>query len=80
MSKLSFKKLVKKQIEETALKYLKHHIKSKGKEIQYPHLKMQNYLLADSELTLQQKKGAFKIRTIMTEVKCNRTNKFSDLN
>ena len=77
---MSFKNLVKKHIEETALNYLKLHIKSKGKELQYTEIKMKNYLLADSELTLQQKKEASKIRTRMTEVKCNRKNKYSNLN
>ena len=80
MSKMSFKHLVKKHIEETSLKYLKLHIKSKGKELQYTEMKMKNYLLADSELTLQQKKEAFQIRTRMTEVKWNRKNKYTNLN
>ena len=31
MSKNSFKKIVKKHVEETGLKFLKGHIKSKGK-------------------------------------------------
>ena len=57
---MSFKTFVKKHVEETAFKYLTLCIKSKGKELQYTELKMKNYLLADSELTLQQKKKHFK--------------------
>ena len=45
MPKSSFKKLVKEQCKAAALKYLKCQIKSKGKEITYEDLEMQNYLI-----------------------------------
>ena len=62
MPKSSFKKLVKEQCKAAALRYLKSQIKSKGKEITYKDLLMQNYLAADFDLTNQEKKDAFKIR------------------
>ena len=80
MSKNSFKKVVKKHVEETGLKFLKGHIKSKGKEIEYTDIKMRYYLTSNSLLTLQEKKEAFKIRTRMTEIKTNFPNKFDEYN
>ena len=80
MTKLSFKKLVKKACEDNALKYLKLHIKSKEKEIQYENLELRHYLASDSLLTLQEKKELFKMRTKMTEVKSNFKNKYGNLN
>ena len=50
-------------------------IKSKGKEISYEQLEMQNYLKADSDLNLEEKKMAFKLRTRMTDIKMNMQNK-----
>ena len=43
-----------------ALNYLKKQIKMKGQEIEYKDLKLQMYLSRDSELHLNEKKGAFK--------------------
>jgi hypothetical protein len=74
MSKSSFKTLVKQKCEECGLEYLKKHIKSKGKEMVYMHIEMRNYLSSNSTLTIQEKKGAFLIRTRMTEVKTNLKN------
>ena len=56
MSKTMFKKIVKQKCKDNALKYLKHHIKSKGKETQYDNLEMRKYLSSESFLTLQEKK------------------------
>ena len=51
---------MKEHIEKTALKNLKLQIKSKGKELSYEKLEMQNYLKSDSDLNLEEKKVAFK--------------------
>ena len=80
MTKLSFKKLVKKSCEENALNYLKLHIKSKGKELNYYKMELTHYLSSSSHLTLQEKKELFKIRTRMTDVKSNYKNKYESLN
>ena len=80
MSKNMFKNMVKQKCEECGLNYLKHHIKSKGKEMTYMHLEMRNYLSSDSLLTVQEKKEAFVIRTRMTELKINFKNKHSEYN
>jgi hypothetical protein len=80
MSKNMFKQIVKQKCGENGLEYLKHCIKSKGKEINYEKLEMRNYLASESFLTLQEKKEAFMIRTRMTEVKTNYKNKHNDYN
>ena len=80
MSKNMFKKMVKQKCEQSGLEYLKHQIKSKGKEITYLYLEMRKYLSSDSLLTIQEKKEAFMIRTRMTELKTNFKNKYSDYN
>ena len=67
-------------MEETGLKYLKHYIKSKGKEIDYSKLEMRHYFESYYLLTLQEKKEAFKIRTRMTDIKTNFKNKFQEYN
>ena len=43
MTKSSFKKIVKEACEENALRYLKLHIKSKGKEIIYNQMALRHY-------------------------------------
>ena len=73
-----FKNMVKQKCEECGLNYLKHHIKSKGKEITYMHLEMRKYLSRDSLLTIQEKKEALLIRTRMTEVKITFKKKHSE--
>ena len=45
MTKASFKKLVKEATEKCALRYLKLHIKSKGKEIKYNEIEMKKTIL-----------------------------------
>ena len=77
MSKNVFKQIVKQKFEVNGLEYLKHCIKSKGKEMK---LEMRNYLASEFFLTLQEKKEAFMIRTRMTEVKTNYNNKHNDYN
>ena len=80
MSKNVFKQIVKQKCEENGLEYLKHCIKSKGKEMNYEKLEIRKYLASESFLTLQEKKEAFMIRTRMTEVKTNYKNKHNDYN
>ena len=43
MSKNMFKNYVTNQVESGALNYLKSMIKSKGQEIKYTHIEMQDY-------------------------------------
>ena len=59
MSKNKFRNYIKKIIESGALKYLKSQVKSKGKDIKYTALKMQDYLRPESRLKLlkTKKKG-----------------------
>ena len=56
MSKNGFKKVVKKHVEETGLKFLKGHKKLKGKYILHTQIKMRNYLTSNSLLKIQEKK------------------------
>ena len=80
MSQYTFKNLVKSKCKNAALKFLKKQIKRKGKEMEYTELKLQMYLSRDSELNLNEKKAAFKIRCRMTNVKCNFRNLNSNVN
>ena len=80
MSKLMFKNVVKKACENISLKYLKLHIKSKGKEISYNQMELKHYLDSSSSLTLQEKKELFKMRARMTEVKSNFKNRYESHN
>ena len=75
MSKFTFKHITKEACEQAALKNLKMQIKTKGNKISYEQLEMQNYLKADSDLNLEEKKMTFKIRTEMTDLKMNMKNK-----
>jgi hypothetical protein len=75
MSKFTFKQITKEACEQAALKNLKMQIKTKGNKISYEQLEMQNYLKADSDLNLEEKKMTFKIRTEMTDLKMNMKNK-----
>ena len=78
LSKFTFKSLIKESIENAALKNLKLQIKSKGKEVTYQKLEMQNYLKSDSNLNLEEKKVAFKLRTRMVDLKMNMKNKHTN--
>ena len=69
---------MKQKCEENTLKYLKLHVKSKGKEIVYNALAMRKYLGSGSLLTIQKKNDAFTIRTRMTELKTNFKNKHKE--
>ena len=55
MTKTKFKELVKEKTELEALKYLKSKIKTKGEEIAYNILEMQDYLRPETKLKLHEK-------------------------
>ena len=68
-----FKTLVKNRIQIKALEYLlfiksKH---SKGKELSYDELELQNYLSSKSNLSIKEKSFIFSCRTRMLDVKSN---------
>ena len=72
--------MVKQKANIAALKYLKRHIKSKGKEIEYTELKMKKYLTSqDEHMSIEEKRYTFKIRSRMTEIKTNMKRKYSDV-
>ena len=78
-SRFTFKNILKDHIEKAALKNLTLRIKSKGKEITYDRIEMQNYLKSDSELSLEEKKLNFKLRTRTTDLRMNMKNKNTNL-
>ena len=81
MSKNSFKKLVRKNTEEAALEFLKSKIKSKGKEIKYTDLNLQYYLRSNvKNITNDEKKNIFKLRSRMIKIKTNMGGNTEDFN
>ena len=76
MSKSQFKKLVTKNIENKALLYLKSQIKSKGKEIEYENIELQDYLRPEAKLKIKEKQDIFKMRSRMLEIKENVKGKY----
>ena len=46
---------MKQKGQESGLEYLKHQIKSKGKEILYMHLEKRKHISSNSLLTIQEK-------------------------
>ena len=78
MSKNMFRNHIKKKIEIEAVIYLKSQIKSKGKEIKYTKIEMQDYLTPDSEFTVIKKQDIFKMRTRMLDIKENMKGKHSN--
>ena len=76
MSLNRYKALISKQTENAALKYLKSEIKSKGQEITYTELKIQDYLTSEyKEIKTKEKKEIFQMRSRMTKVKANMKRK-----
>ena len=76
MSKIQFKTLLKKSIEEKALQYLIDKKGSKGKEIQYSSLRMAEYLLPQNEnLSIIEQQYIFSIRNRMVQIESNFPNK-----
>ena len=72
-TKDSFKRLIKKNVTDSALKYLKElqmdH--SKSKPLQYQKLALQEYLMADNLMTIREKQFTFAVRARMIDLKCN---------
>ena len=80
MSKNMFKEYIRKKVESAALKYLKSQIKSKGKEMEYTHVEMQEYLKPESKLTIKEKQDIFKMRTRMIDIKENMKGNYVNVN
>ena len=78
MKKEYFKKLIKKQLNDAALKYLLegNESKSKLKDLKYYQLAIQPYLLS-TDITTRSKKYLFMFRTRMTPVGYNYGRKVS---
>ena len=68
--------MVKTQIEKAAPRYLKSNIKSKGKEIKYKILELQDYLRPEANIDIKDKKNIFQIRTRMKDVIGHFKNKY----
>ena len=79
MSKNKFRNHIKKKIENEALVYLKSLIKSKGKEIVYTQIEMQEYLRPESKLKIEEKQDIFRMRTRMIDIKENMKGKHKKL-
>merc|ERR1712115_561508 len=72
MKKTQFRKLNKNSIKEKALLYLMEKRGSKGSQIRYSSLKMQEYLLPDEEkLSILDKQYIFAMRNRMVEIEDN---------
>ena len=78
MPKNMFKTHIKKKIECEALTYLKSKIKSKGKEIYYTQIELQEYLRPESKLKIVEKNDIFKIRSRMVDLKGNIKGKYTN--
>ena len=71
MTKSKFNKLLKKRINENAMKYLTEKQGTKGKEIIYSNIKMAEYLLPNNNLSILDKQRIFAIRNKMIEIPNN---------
>ena len=73
MGKNKFKSLVKNQTKAKGLEYLLQikASQSKGKELSYEKLELQNYLSSQSNLSIKDKSFIFSCRTRMLDVKSN---------
>ena len=60
-----------KKIESADLKYLKSMIKSKGQELEYTNIEIQDYLRPEASLQLQEKQDMFKMRSRMMDINEN---------
>ena len=79
-SKNNWKKIVKKACIDSAYTFLIQQKSklSKGKEIIYKSLQMQNYLKAGNGLTVESMKNIFYIRSRNLQLKCNFPLQYSD--
>ena len=81
LSKATFKKMVKDKIDEESLKYLnsikaKH---SKVRHIEHTEMRMQDYLRPVDNISIDEAKFLFQLRTRMVDVKTNYEGKYKDL-
>jgi len=76
ISKYTYRKLIKKGIQDKAFTYLTAKTRSKGQEIKYEELKMADYLSTGYEnLTITDQRNIFAIRNRMVEIPANFKNK-----
>ena len=71
LSDKQFQNIVKDKISITSLKYLLGKQRSKGNNICYTSLKMSEYLLPYSDLTIDEKTRLFSIRNHMVNINSN---------
>ena len=80
MSKTAFKKLVNERVADAAFRYLVKikNKQSKGKYLEYISLKMQPYLMAQSNLTPHQMCQIFQVRSKNLLLKSNFSSQFDN--
>ena len=80
MSKYKFKKFIRDACHKFAFKYLieEKNKLSKGKQIVYERLETQNYLMPGSELSQDDSKQIYLLRTNNFMVKCNFPGMYKD--
>ena len=71
MTKEKFKQILKQRIKENALAYLIGKQGSKGRDIRYEEIKMQEYLLPWNKLTICDKRNLFSVRNRMIQSSSN---------
>ena len=73
MRKSQFRRILKNSINKKALEYLLEKRGTKGKEIEYGSLKMQDYLLPQKKenISISEKQYIFAIRNRMIEIDFN---------
>ena len=70
-SKSQFSNILKLKVKENVLKFLLNRQKSKGKDIKNENIRMAEYLLPYSKLSVSQKQKMFEIRNRMFEIQEN---------
>ena len=69
MTKDNFLKIIKRKLSENALEYLLNKRQSKGKEISYRNLEMQDYLMPfNDKINIEEKRSLFAIRNRMVYI------------
>ena len=81
-TKETFKRLVKEKVNKKAFEYLKNlqQSHSKARPLQYEKFCLQDYLKADSSMTIKEKSFTFALRTRMIDLKANFKTGQKDLN
>ena len=78
LSRETFKNILKNKINHNALIYLRNKIKSKGSEIKYHFIGIQNYLTPNvTKLSTKESQFIFRIRARMIDVKANFPQKYA---